>query len=106
MTVTVRYLSGTEADLDAWVAALPGNEPERRALARMYLSFLRDRLIEYRGEPPEAVREPGVAPPLFWWEFYPKWWLTYTYEDEKRWFRATTRRVLILTVETETHESG
>jgi hypothetical protein len=94
MIVTVHYHAGTEADLDAWTEALPGTDPERRVLVRMYLSFIRDRLIEFMGEPPEAVREPGIAPPQFWWEFYPNWWIVYTYKDRRRWFRPTVRRGL------------
>lgn len=102
----MQFLAGTEPDLEAWIASLPGTDPERRAFARMYLSFIIDRLKQFRGEVPGATRQQGLDPPLVWWEFHPRWWMTFTFVDRKRWFRPTRRRIVVLTVENEPPDGG
>ena len=71
MRVVVRHLWSCEPELDRWVESLPGNDPERRALARMHLELLDQRMIDFVGVPPGAEEVPGLSPRVYWWESFP-----------------------------------
>jgi hypothetical protein len=101
MQVTVRYLRSCEPELDRWMDSLPGNDPERRALARMHLALVDQWMIDHDGVPPDAERVPRLSPPVYWWEFFPGWWMRIAVRDRRRWFRRVGRDVVVLGLQDE-----
>jgi hypothetical protein len=98
--VVVRFLRQPAEDLERWIAAQPGREPERRHLARVAIDALKSRLEEFEGAPPEAVPEPGFSPPVWWWRYYSDLWIQFCVEDVpkglRRLFRPRTRVISIV----------
>lgn len=98
MTVRVRWLPACDPDLERWVEALPGADPERRELARLGLLGIEQYLADTRGEPPEARPVPNYRPAVYWLEFHHGWWMRYCVEDHRRWFQPPERLVTVLLV--------
>jgi hypothetical protein len=86
------------------VESLPGSDPDRRALARMHLELVHQWMEDNGGVPPGAIRLPGLSPPVYWWAFFPGWWMRLAVRDRRRWLRAPVREVLILGVQDEPPE--
>ncbi len=100
MRVIIRFLRQPAEDLNRWVEAQPGHEPERRYLARLAIDALKSRLEESAGPPPEAIPEPGFDPPVWWWRYYPDLWIQFCVEDTPkgltRLLRSRTRVISIV----------
>jgi len=62
----VQFLRQPAKEIEAWVDAQPGRDPERRALAQLAIAALIQRREAFAGAPPEAIFEPGFQPPVWW----------------------------------------
>lgn len=98
MKVRLRFQFNTEPMIEAWIASLPARELDRRAWARYYLESTIDHLVAHGGEPPSVERNEDWSPPLYSYEFYPNWWVEYTVDNVRRWFREPQRVITVVQV--------
>jgi hypothetical protein len=101
MRVSIRTVRSSEPELDRWVDSLPGTEPERRAFARLHLEIVYRWIVEHDGHPPGAIRVTGIAPPVYWWQFFPGWWMRIAIRDHRRWFRTVRRDIVVVIIQDE-----
>lgn len=101
MKTVAHFQRDTEDDLNEWAGLLPGQEPERRAFARLFLTEVLRYLEEVGGPPAESIPEPGVRPPTYWW-YTGQFWIRFCVAETKPAWRALwkerVRRVTIIQV--------
>jgi hypothetical protein len=110
-TIRVRYLPSTRPELDAWVASLPGVEPERRAFAQLYLEAIRQMLVSHNeeGKEPQELNPParalqGWRPTVYEWPFAHGWFFRFVHIDKRALFGIgplRSRDVIIIKVQEE-----
>ena len=102
MKVIVRYMRETAADINDWVEGMAEGDPLRRAQAERYFRELATLLQKCAGPPPGAVRQLGVSPSTYWWDFYPNLWVRFAvYDGPKKWFGLfgePARKITVLRV--------
>jgi len=99
VSITVRYHRSTAEDINDWLEGMAQGDPIRRAHAELYFLELAALLEQCGGPPPGAVREPGLSPPTYWWDYYPNLWIRFTIrEGPKKWLGAFGERERKITV--------
>ena len=110
MKTTVQFLRQPAEEIEAWINAQPGRDPERRALAKVAIAALIQRLQLCAGPPPEAIFEPGFQPPVWWWRYYPDLWIQFCVEDLPkglaRLFRERSRLITIVRAQKYSPDPG
>lgn len=67
----------------------------------MHLELIRQWIVDHNGVPPDARRVPRLTPPVYWWGFFPGWWMRFAVRDRRQWFRTVVRDVVIVGLQAE-----
>jgi hypothetical protein len=100
--VVVKFHETARQDLRVWARSLRGPRSYRRLFAQNALAELL-RLLEALGGPPSGAEpELGVEPAVWWWQYYPQFWIRFAIRDVRpawwAFWRERVRRITILRV--------
>ena len=71
MRVVVTFHPDCSADVNAWIARLPGSLEDRRALVRVAVDELKRELVRTLGRPLTAAERAGLKASLPLWTVHP-----------------------------------
>jgi hypothetical protein len=95
MRVVVQFHSQVQDELERWLAG-DDEGPERRALVRVYVDELVNRLRESRGKGPGAVLINRADPRLYRWQYTGEVELVYEVRLEGQgFFRPDLLRIIV-----------
>ena len=94
MKTVVQFHRTARVGLLRWLDSIVGPELQAAFMREMYAAEIRSELVNSRGLPYGVLRETGIDPPIYWWEFLPKVWIQYCIKTEG-WFRKR-RRVIVV----------
>jgi hypothetical protein len=85
MRIVVKYHARVELPLREALASLARRSPGGRALARLAVELIRDRLSRTAGRLPGVLVEQTVEPAVHWWEFAREFWVGFVIRDRGFW---------------------
>jgi hypothetical protein len=95
MTILVTYNRQAAVEFNHILSRLPGSEEDRDRLLVEYLAELAARIREFKGFPPDALKDESHRPPVHRIQSFDNIWVEYTVEDQRAWFWRHRRIVTI-----------